>query len=169
MRTRDAMRSPKHQITAFVARSLPHWRLRMATLAGAASTSRAMAKLLGFQRCRPRYCSTYFEAIARKPPSANGQSRSTRSTCCSTVRSEAHTSELQSRLHLVCRLLLENTITLIFELSHTTSPLYYSNQHQYFLHRLAPSHYDHLDRDWLANTAYPTPLYSTLIFYNVHY
>src|SRR3989441_322957 len=46
--------------------------------AGAASTSRAMAKLLGFQRCRPRYCSTYFEAIARKPPSANGQSRSTR-------------------------------------------------------------------------------------------
>src|SRR5437867_10672499 len=73
MRTRDAMRRPKHQITALVARSLPHWRLRMATLAGAASTSRAMAKLLGFQRCRPRYCSTYFEAIARKPPSANGQ------------------------------------------------------------------------------------------------
>src|SRR2546425_325377 len=57
---------------------ISHWRLRMATLAGAASTSRAMAKLLGFQRCRPRYCSTYFEAIARKPPSANGQSRSTR-------------------------------------------------------------------------------------------
>src|SRR2546429_4258262 len=68
MRTRDTMRSPKHQITALVARSFPHWRLRMATLAGAANTSRAMAKLLGFQRCRPRYCSTYFEAIARKPP-----------------------------------------------------------------------------------------------------
>src|SRR2546427_570529 len=67
-----------HQIPALVARPFPHWRLRMATLAGAASTSRAMAKLLGFQRCRPRYCSTYFEAIARKPPSANGQSRSTR-------------------------------------------------------------------------------------------
>src|SRR3989441_326091 len=65
---------------------ISHWRLRMATLAGAASTSRAMAKLLGFQRCRPRYCSTYFEAIAR---------------------SEEHTSELQSLAYLVCRLLLE--------------------------------------------------------------
>src|SRR2546422_6384436 len=28
-------------------------------------------------------------------------------TICLTVRSEEHTSELQSRLHLVCRLLLE--------------------------------------------------------------
>src|SRR2546422_2038503 len=34
--------------------------------------------------------------------------RSTRSTCATRVRrSEEHTSELQSRLHLVCRLLLE--------------------------------------------------------------
>src|SRR5438046_8705056 len=78
MRTRVTMRSPKHQITAFVARSLPHWRLRMATLAGAASTSRLMAKLLGFQRCRPRYWSTYLEAIARKPPRENGQRRPAR-------------------------------------------------------------------------------------------
>src|SRR2546422_4612932 len=30
-----------------------------------------------------------------------------RSCCCCTKRSEEHTSELQSRLHLVCRLLLE--------------------------------------------------------------
>src|ERR1041385_7232757 len=29
--------------------------------------------------------------------------------CSFTVRSEEHTSELQSRLHLVCRLLLEKT------------------------------------------------------------
>src|SRR2546422_8095325 len=29
------------------------------------------------------------------------------SIACSSVRSEEHTSELQSRLHLVCRLLLE--------------------------------------------------------------
>src|ERR1041385_7640377 len=38
--------------------------------------------------------------------------RNARLWCCSTVspeeRSEEHTSELQSRLHLVCRLLLEN-------------------------------------------------------------
>src|SRR2546429_5069822 len=30
-----------------------------------------------------------------------------RASCCSDRRSEEHTSELQSRLHLVCRLLLE--------------------------------------------------------------
>src|SRR2546429_5751654 len=40
----------------------------------------------------------YLAAIA-KPPHLAG--------ICPTVRSEEHTSELQSRLHLVCRLLLE--------------------------------------------------------------
>src|SRR5205809_1560532 len=34
-----------------------------------------------------------------------------RATGCSVVRSEEHTSELQSRLHLVCRLLLEKKKT----------------------------------------------------------
>src|SRR5207249_1445575 len=70
MRTREAISSPKHQITAFVARSLPHCWLSTATLAGAARTSRLMAKLLGFQRCRPRYCSAYLDAIAMKPRTA---------------------------------------------------------------------------------------------------
>src|SRR5690348_16586122 len=78
MRTRDAISNPKHQITVFVDRSLPHCWLSTATLAGAARTSRLMAKLLGFQRWRPRYCSTYLDAIARKPPSANGHSRPAR-------------------------------------------------------------------------------------------
>src|SRR2546429_1691135 len=32
-----------------------------------------------------------------------------RNTCVNKMRSEEHTSELQSRLHLVCRLLLEKT------------------------------------------------------------
>ncbi len=32
-----------------------------------------MAKLLGFHRWRPRYVSTYFDAIAINAPSANGQ------------------------------------------------------------------------------------------------
>src|SRR5687768_17889857 len=39
----------------------------------------------------------------------------------STVRSEEHTSELQSRLHLVCRLLLEKK-----NLNHPQFPLYIS-------------------------------------------
>src|SRR3712207_9026028 len=35
------------------------------------------------------------------------------------TRSEEHTSELQSRQYLVCRLLLEKKIKLVFQLSHT--------------------------------------------------
>src|SRR2546429_2818037 len=41
---------------------------------------------------------------------------SVRETIC--PRSEEHTSELQSRLHLVCRLLLEKKKKLFFELNH---------------------------------------------------
>src|ERR1039458_2415479 len=43
------------------------------------------------------------------PPSAStaGRPRSIHRTCCSRIRSEEHTSELQSLRHLVCRLLLE--------------------------------------------------------------
>src|SRR2546429_6814473 len=37
-----------------------------------------------------------------------------------TRRSEEHTSELQSRLHLVCRLLLEKKKTRTFHLPHAT-------------------------------------------------
>src|SRR2546422_11480838 len=41
-----------------------------------------------------------------EPPSAI-RARTSLSACTMSVRSEEHTSELQSRLHLVCRLLLE--------------------------------------------------------------
>src|SRR2546422_1868291 len=48
---------------------------------------------------------------ARKPPtaatSAHRFAASTAGTTAARPRSEEHTSELQSRLHLVCRLLLE--------------------------------------------------------------
>src|SRR2546422_2189064 len=46
-------------------------------------------------------------ATAYATPQAAANSRSKRSTNGPTDRSEEHTSELQSRLHLVCRLLLE--------------------------------------------------------------
>src|SRR2546422_5091584 len=42
---------------------------------------------------------------AASPPSRHGSPRRRPTTCA--ARSEEHTSELQSRLHLVCRLLLE--------------------------------------------------------------
>jgi hypothetical protein len=41
--------------------------------------------------------------------------------------------------------------------------MYYSNQNQYFLHGLAAAHRGHLDEDWLANTADPTPVFSALV------
>src|SRR2546422_8025028 len=49
-------------------------------------------------------CAQYVNAIASMSPSQNPGS-------ANRVRSEEHTSELQSRLHLVCRLLLEKKKT----------------------------------------------------------
>src|SRR2546429_5780494 len=41
------------------------------------------------------------------PSEASSRTRCRPRPCCACARSEEHTSELQSRLHLVCRLLLE--------------------------------------------------------------
>src|SRR5687768_17650601 len=46
-------------------------------------------------------------ARAPRSPAAAANAASTASSSPAMVRSEEHTSELQSRLHLVCRLLLE--------------------------------------------------------------
>src|SRR2546429_6583757 len=53
---------------------------------------------------------TLFRSVACAPSPAASQSPPSswpRPCCASGRRSEEHTSELQSRLHLVCRLLLE--------------------------------------------------------------
>jgi hypothetical protein len=60
-------------------------------------------------------------------------------------------------------------LTLIFGLAHTQAPLYYSNQHQYFVHGLARAGLGDLDRDWLANTVDPTPLFSSLVAFTHRY
>jgi hypothetical protein len=51
----------------------------------------------------------------------------------------------------------------IFAGAYTQSPLYTSNQNQYFLHGLARSGFGYLDSDWLANTLDPTPVFSWLV------
>ncbi len=51
-----------------------------------------------------------------------------------------------------------------FCLAYTQSPLYTSNQNQYFLHGMAKAGVGLLDQDWLANTEDPTPLFSFLVF-----
>ena len=53
--------------------------------------------------------------------------------------------------------------SVVFGLAYAQAPLYYSNQNQYFLHGLARAGWGHLDRDWLANTADPTPVFSAMV------
>lgn len=53
--------------------------------------------------------------------------------------------------------------TAAFALSYAQSPLYTSNQNQYFLHGLARAGVGFLRDDWLANTADPTPLFSWMV------
>ncbi len=52
----------------------------------------------------------------------------------------------------------------LFTLAYAQSPLYTSNQNQYFLHGYARAGYGLLAEDWLSNTLDPTPVFSSLIF-----
>lgn len=52
---------------------------------------------------------------------------------------------------------------LVFALAYSQSPLYTSNQNQYFLHGLEQAGYADLSQDWLANTADPTPVFSQMV------
>src|SRR3712207_7297327 len=59
---------------------------------------------------RPSRVAAYFHVTYGRPVRCrcnHGTSGSTGTSACSTSRSEEHTSELQSRQYLVCRLLLE--------------------------------------------------------------
>ena len=54
-------------------------------------------------------------------------------------------------------------LTVLFAIAYAQSPLYTSNQNQYFLHGLAAAGHGTLTADWLANTLDPTPLFSLLV------
>jgi hypothetical protein len=51
----------------------------------------------------------------------------------------------------------------VFAVLYAQSPLYTSNQNQYFIHGLASAGYGYLQQDWLANTLDPTPVFSLLV------
>lgn len=55
----------------------------------------------------------------------------------------------------------------LFAVAHTQSPLYYSNQNQYFLSGLADGGVGHLSDDWLANTADPVPVFTAFVAFCV--
>jgi hypothetical protein len=51
----------------------------------------------------------------------------------------------------------------VFIFAYTQSPLFTSNQNQYFLHGFAAAGVGKLSQDWLANTFDPTPVFSALV------
>src|SRR5436305_10863434 len=61
--------------------------------------------------------------LPRRGPSGENSSPRTRSTTGPRTRSEEHTSELQSRPHLVCRLLLEKKKTNKKQINTSTTKL----------------------------------------------
>ena len=54
-------------------------------------------------------------------------------------------------------------LAVAFAVAHTQSPLYYSNQNQYFVHGLANGGHVNLSHDWLAGTTDPTPVFTALV------
>lgn len=57
----------------------------------------------------------------------------------------------------------------LFCLLYTQAPLYYSNQNQYFLHGFRQAGMGLLQEDWLANTLDPTPIFSSLVAFNLQW
>jgi hypothetical protein len=57
----------------------------------------------------------------------------------------------------------------LFAIAYAQSPLYTSNQNQYFLHGFSAAGYGYLAQDWLANTQDPTPLFSKLVELTIRY
>lgn len=57
----------------------------------------------------------------------------------------------------------------LFAVAHTQSPLYYSNQNQYFLKGVAAGSDTPLAHDWLVNTADPVPVFSKCVELCVRY
>jgi hypothetical protein len=51
----------------------------------------------------------------------------------------------------------------LFAVAHTQSPLYYSNQNQYFLKGVAAGTDSPLSHDWLVGTADPVPVFSAFV------
>jgi hypothetical protein len=56
---------------------------------------------------------------------------------------------------------------LLFGLAYSQSPLYTSNQNQYFLHGFARASIGFLEHDWLANTVDPTPVFTALVQFTI--
>jgi hypothetical protein len=54
-------------------------------------------------------------------------------------------------------------LAIVFSISLTQAPLYFSNQNQYFVHGIAAAGGGNLQYDWLAQTLDPTPIFSKMV------
>lgn len=61
------------------------------------------------------------------------------------------------------RIAIFASLTILFAIAYTQSPLFTSNQNQYFLHGFAQAKVGYLEQDWLANTLDPTPVFSMIV------
>ena len=68
-----------------------------------------------------------------------------------------------TRLNQAMRLGAWALAALALGLAYSQSPLFSSNQNQYFLHGAARAGIGFLSQDWLANTADPTPAFSSIV------
>ncbi len=69
----------------------------------------------------------------------------------------------EGRARILTRAAWFIALSLTFAIIYAQSPLYTSNQHQYFLHGLARAGVGLLREDWLARTRDPTPAFSLLV------
>jgi hypothetical protein len=74
---------------------------------------------------------------------------------------------LQTNLHFPIAAFL--LWSFLFAIAYSQSPLYTSNQNQYFLHGFAQAGIGYLNYDWLANTMDPAPLFSKLVELTVRF
>ncbi len=76
--------------------------------------------------------------------------------------------KLQTRFQKWAPIFTFLALLIVFSLIYSQSPLFTSNQNQYFLHGLARAGFGDLDEDWLANTTEPTPVFSWIVQTSYH-
>ncbi|NIM94844.1 MAG: hypothetical protein GTO18_14180 [Anaerolineales bacterium] len=112
-----------------------------------------MRRLVAIDDIRPSLFTSLYPPIRPKPL------RSTSSRII--VRGmEFPDKKRRGNLHSVLQILLWG---MLLGIAYSQSPLYTSNQNQYFLHGIADSGFGFMSDDWLANTIDPTPVFSMLV------
>lgn len=101
-------------------------------------------------------CGFYQVIISSRPGTSNWR--------MSTVKKSRRHLFIFAEQPLILRTMRFAGWALLFGVAYAQSPLYTSNQNQYFLHGLARAGLGFLAYDWLALTLDPTPVFSLLVW-----